>query len=167
MSILRGIPMSLKMIRLHFNAPSEDRLGHHVKESSNDQPQNLLSLQTETSRKSYQGTTITATQPCFRIFFSCVKAMNGDGKAVKMEEEIKGKLVYMWGYLPGALPQRSPLTSPVAVRVPPTIGSFGDSWKDVCGGGCGFAMAISGALSLCHYLIFVFSLVMWIHSFFF
>ncbi|KAG2730368.1 hypothetical protein I3843_01G283100 [Carya illinoinensis] len=73
--------------------------------------------------------------------------MNGDGKgdaeAVKMEEEIKGKLVYMWGYLPGALPQRSPLTSPVAVRVPPTIGSFGDSWKDVCGGGCGFAMAIS------------------------
>ncbi|XP_040987744.1 ultraviolet-B receptor UVR8-like isoform X4 [Juglans microcarpa x Juglans regia] len=67
----------------------------------------------------------------------------GDAEAVNMEEEIKGKLVYMWGYLPGALPQRSPLTSPVAVRVPPTIGSFGDSWKDVCGGGCGFAMAIS------------------------
>lgn len=91
----------------------------------------------------------------------------GDADAVKMEEKIKGKLVYMWGYLPGALPQRSPLTAPVAVRVPSTTGSSGDSWKDVYGGGCGFAMAISGALSLCHCLIFVFSLVMWVHSFFF
>lgn len=77
--------------------------------------------------------------------------MNGEGKgdheaAVKMEEEIRGKLVYMWGYLPGALPQRLPLTSPVAVRVPATISFAGDSWKDVCGGGCGFAMAISGVL---------------------
>ncbi|XP_041000485.1 ultraviolet-B receptor UVR8-like isoform X5 [Juglans microcarpa x Juglans regia] len=73
--------------------------------------------------------------------------MNGEGKgddeAVKMEEAIRGKLVYMWGYLPGALPQRLPLTSPVAVRVPATINFAGDSWKDVCGGGCGFAMAIS------------------------
>ncbi|XP_042968736.1 ultraviolet-B receptor UVR8-like isoform X6 [Carya illinoinensis] len=73
--------------------------------------------------------------------------MNGEGKggdvAVKMEEEIRGKLVYMWGYLPGALPQRLPLTSPVAVRVPATISFAGDSWKDVCGGGCGFATALS------------------------
>lgn len=72
--------------------------------------------------------------------------MNGEGKgddgAVKMEAKID-KLVYMWGYLPGALPQRSPLVSPVVVRVPATIGSVGDSWKDVCGGGCGFALAIS------------------------
>ncbi|GMP23133.1 hypothetical protein CsSME_00000846 [Camellia sinensis var. sinensis] len=72
--------------------------------------------------------------------------MNGDGggggeEAVKMEE-VKEKLVFMWGYLPGALPQRSPLLSPVAVRLPPSIGD-GCSWKDVYGGGCGFAMAIS------------------------
>ncbi|KAK6933109.1 Regulator of chromosome condensation, RCC1 [Dillenia turbinata] len=50
--------------------------------------------------------------------------------------------VYMWGYLPGALPQRSPLLSPVMVRLPQSIGA-GHSWNDVCGGGCGFAMAIS------------------------
>lgn len=68
--------------------------------------------------------------------------MNGDGEGdedgVKMEEE-KDKLVFMWGYLPGALPQRSPLLSPVAVRLPSASGA----WKDVCGGGCGFAMAVS------------------------
>lgn len=72
--------------------------------------------------------------------------MNGDGEGdeegVKMEEE-KDKLVFMWGYLPGALPQRSPLLSPVAVRLPPASGA----WKDVCGGGCGFAMAVSGAFT--------------------
>ncbi|XP_057979918.1 ultraviolet-B receptor UVR8 isoform X2 [Malania oleifera] len=71
--------------------------------------------------------------------------MNGDGKGedetVKMEE-VKERLVFMWGYLPGASPQRSPLLSPVVVRLPPSIGA-GYSWKDVCGGGCGFAMAIS------------------------
>nr|DAD28302.1 TPA_asm: hypothetical protein HUJ06_029770 [Nelumbo nucifera] len=48
----------------------------------------------------------------------------------------------MWGYLPGASPQLSPLLSPLVVRLPVSIG-VGDSWKDVCGGGCGFAMAIS------------------------
>ncbi|KAG8472445.1 hypothetical protein CXB51_035386 [Gossypium anomalum] len=46
----------------------------------------------------------------------------------------------MWGYLPGALPQRAPLASPVLVRIPDSIDH---SWTDVCGGGCGFAMAIS------------------------
>ncbi|KAK4403307.1 Ultraviolet-B receptor UVR8 [Sesamum angolense] len=65
--------------------------------------------------------------------------MNVDGEGgeegVKMEE----KLVFMWGYLPGALPQRTPILSPVVVRLP----QGGTSWKDVCGGGCGFAMAIS------------------------
>ncbi|XAR66242.1 hypothetical protein NMG60_11012398 [Bertholletia excelsa] len=70
--------------------------------------------------------------------------MNGDEQGgengAKMEEA--ERLVFMWGYLPGALPQRSPLLSPVAVRLPPTIEADG-SWKDVCGGGCGFAMAIS------------------------
>ncbi|TXG49834.1 hypothetical protein EZV62_025709 [Acer yangbiense] len=48
----------------------------------------------------------------------------------------------MWGYLPGALPQRSPILSPVVVGLPLTVGS---TWKDVCGGGCGFAMAISAS----------------------
>lgn len=59
-----------------------------------------------------------------------------------MEEGDDGgeKVVFMWGYLPGALPQRSPLLSPTVVR------PGGDyQWRDVFGGGCGFAMAISGA----------------------
>lgn len=68
--------------------------------------------------------------------------MNGEGKgpdeAVVMEG-VREKLVFMMGYLPGALPQRSPLLSPIAVRSPASI----HAWRDVCGGGCGFAMAIS------------------------
>ncbi|GLT93047.1 hypothetical protein SLE2022_108530 [Rubroshorea leprosula] len=66
--------------------------------------------------------------------------MNGEGQGsdgVKMGEE---KVVLMWGYLPGALPQRAPILSPVVVRIPANVGGL---WKDVCGGGCGFAMAIS------------------------
>ncbi|RZC19841.1 hypothetical protein D0Y65_006617 [Glycine soja] len=51
--------------------------------------------------------------------------------------------IKMWGYLPRALPHRMPLLTLVLVRVPP----FGYSWKDVCGGGCGFTMAISGGSS--------------------
>lgn len=75
--------------------------------------------------------------------------MNREGreeKIVKMEEDAteKERAVFMWGYLPGALPQRSPILSPVVVNLPSTIGS---TWKDVYGGGCGFAMAITGALS--------------------
>ncbi|XP_010321436.1 ultraviolet-B receptor UVR8 isoform X2 [Solanum lycopersicum] len=68
----------------------------------------------------------------------------GEG-SMKMEVIEKEKLVYMWGYLPGAMPQRSPLLSPIIVGVPQQgIGNAGNySWKDVCGGGCGFAMAIS------------------------
>ncbi|KAG6765382.1 hypothetical protein POTOM_029421 [Populus tomentosa] len=65
--------------------------------------------------------------------------MNVEGKeegVVNMDVHNE-KLVYMWGYLPGALPQRSPILSPLAVR------STVHAWKDVCGGGCGFAMAIS------------------------
>ncbi|PON37358.1 Regulator of chromosome condensation [Parasponia andersonii] len=74
--------------------------------------------------------------------------MNGDGdrdrdEELKMEEDeatatTTQRVVYMWGYLPGALPQRSPLLSPTTVRLPPTY-----TWMDLCGGGCGFAMAIS------------------------
>ncbi|KAK7372409.1 hypothetical protein VNO80_05787 [Phaseolus coccineus] len=60
---------------------------------------------------------------------------NGEGS----EGGALQRVLYMWGYLPGALPQRTPLLTPVAVRFPPC----GYSWKDVCGGGCGFALAIS------------------------
>ncbi|XP_006290887.2 ultraviolet-B receptor UVR8 [Capsella rubella] len=56
--------------------------------------------------------------------------------------ECKATLVYMSGYLPGAAPEKSPILSPVPVRLPAAVHG-GDSWKDVCGGGCGFAMAIS------------------------
>ncbi|OMO59083.1 Regulator of chromosome condensation, RCC1 [Corchorus capsularis] len=70
--------------------------------------------------------------------------MNGEGKEseeVKMEIVVnRERLVFMWGYLPGALPQRTPLLSPVVVRIPASVDC---SWTDVCGGGCGFAMAIS------------------------
>ncbi|KAI9157477.1 hypothetical protein LWI28_023232 [Acer negundo] len=71
--------------------------------------------------------------------------MNGEEEEEKMEvEEVlkKETVVFMWGYLPGALPQRSPIPSPVVVGLPLTVGS---TWKDVCGGGCGFAMAISAS----------------------
>ncbi|XP_030542193.1 ultraviolet-B receptor UVR8-like isoform X8 [Rhodamnia argentea] len=56
---------------------------------------------------------------------------------VKMEES-RRNVVYMCGYLPGASPEKSPMLSPTPVRDP-----GGDSWKDVFGGGCGFAMAVS------------------------
>lgn len=56
-------------------------------------------------------------------------------------EECKEKIVYMWGYLPGVSSEKSPILSPVTVKLPD-----GDSWNDVCGGGCGFALAISGLL---------------------
>ncbi|KAL9677304.1 hypothetical protein QQ045_005532 [Rhodiola kirilowii] len=54
----------------------------------------------------------------------------------------KERLVFMWGYLPGASRQRAPLLYPVSVRLPPSAAA-GFSWRDVCGGGCGFAVAIS------------------------
>ncbi|XP_030480783.1 ultraviolet-B receptor UVR8 isoform X3 [Cannabis sativa] len=65
--------------------------------------------------------------------------VDGGEEVVKMEECKEDIMVYMWGYLPGASPEKSPILSPVPVRLP----GNGDSWKDVCGGGCGFAMAIS------------------------
>ncbi|KAK9127044.1 hypothetical protein Syun_015841 [Stephania yunnanensis] len=67
--------------------------------------------------------------------------MSGD-EGVKMEEANKESVVLMWGYLPGASTQRTPLLSPTIVRLPDSE-RVGDSWRDVCGGGCGFAMAIS------------------------
>ncbi|KAI9154028.1 hypothetical protein LWI28_020122 [Acer negundo] len=66
--------------------------------------------------------------------------MNGNNREeddVKMEE-CKENAVYMWGYLPGISSEKSPILSPVPVRL-----RDDDSWKDICGGGCGFALAIS------------------------
>ncbi|KAG6488854.1 hypothetical protein ZIOFF_050108 [Zingiber officinale] len=60
---------------------------------------------------------------------------------VAEEERRREKTVLMWGYLPGVSPQRSPLLHPVPVRMPDL--QAGDHWRDVSGGGCGFAMAIS------------------------
>ena len=94
-----------------------------------------------------------------------LKEMNGSGGGGGGEEEMeedggggggggcgqgvgtgnKERVVLMWGYLPGVSPQRSPLLGPVPVRLPPAAAAAGgDGWRDVCGGGCGFAMAISG-----------------------
>ncbi|KAL3531784.1 hypothetical protein ACH5RR_005305 [Cinchona calisaya] len=47
--------------------------------------------------------------------------------------------VLMWGYLPGTSQRRLPLLSPTVIH----FSDSGDSWKDVCAGGCGFALAIS------------------------
>lgn len=59
------------------------------------------------------------------------------------ESERKQLEVLMWGYFPGLTAQRSPLNSPAIVKFPEAEASV-DSWKDVCAGGCGFGMAISG-----------------------
>ncbi|XP_062225946.1 ultraviolet-B receptor UVR8-like isoform X2 [Phragmites australis] len=78
----------------------------------------------------------------------------GVGEEIEMEEDGgagcargtgagKERVVLMWGYLPGVSPQRSPLLGPVPVRLPQAAAGGGDGWRDVCGGGCGFAMAIS------------------------
>ncbi|KAH7276582.1 hypothetical protein KP509_39G012900 [Ceratopteris richardii] len=47
--------------------------------------------------------------------------------------------ILMWGYLPASSPQRTPLLHPTPA--PPPL--HDQSWKSVCSGGCGFAMAIS------------------------
>ncbi|KAH6763146.1 hypothetical protein C2S52_020579 [Perilla frutescens var. hirtella] len=70
--------------------------------------------------------------------------MSGD--EAKKKDAVNGKSekqleVLMWGYFPGVTAQRSPLNSPVSVRFPETE-AVGDSWKDVCAGGCGFGMAL-------------------------
>lgn len=68
-----------------------------------------------------------------------VRMSGGEGGEEK-DKKKRRSTVYMWGYLPGATPQRSPILSPEPV--PEAAG--GGQWRDVCGGGCGFAMAISG-----------------------
>ncbi|KAM2625190.1 hypothetical protein TB1_032079 [Malus domestica] len=65
----------------------------------------------------------------------------GRGGSTKTEERGEA-LVYMWGYLPGVSSEKSPTLSLTPVQFPNRMDG-GDSWKDVCGGGCGFAMAIS------------------------
>ncbi|EMS68908.1 hypothetical protein TRIUR3_24050 [Triticum urartu] len=77
--------------------------------------------------------------------------VGGGGEEEEMDEDGareagKEQVVLMWGYLPGVSPQRSPLLGPVPVRLP--LAAAGDAWRDVCGGGCGFAMAISGDAAL-------------------
>ncbi|XP_021825493.1 ultraviolet-B receptor UVR8-like isoform X2 [Prunus avium] len=66
----------------------------------------------------------------------------GEGGDSMKTEERREALVYMCGYLPGVSPEKSPVLSLAPVRFP-NWKDGGDSWKDVCGGGCGFAMAIS------------------------
>ncbi|XP_020525563.1 ultraviolet-B receptor UVR8 isoform X2 [Amborella trichopoda] len=56
-----------------------------------------------------------------------------------LEKKEGSPMVFMWGYLPGSSPERGPLFVPTRVERP----SNGEQWKDVCGGGCGFAVAIS------------------------
>jgi len=75
--------------------------------------------------------------------FGTIVAMNGNIVGKVPIGECKGTVVYMSGYLPGAASEKSPILSPVPVRLSAAVHG-GDSWKDVCGGGCGFAMAISG-----------------------
>ncbi|CAN6471634.1 unnamed protein product [Victoria cruziana] len=65
--------------------------------------------------------------------------MSGGEGGEEKDKKKRRSTVYMWGYLPGATPQRSPILSPEPV--PEAAG--GGQWRDVCGGGCGFAMAIS------------------------
>ncbi|KAL1546320.1 ultraviolet-B receptor UVR8-like isoform X1 [Salvia divinorum] len=72
--------------------------------------------------------------------------MNGDerkedGSNDESEHQLE---VLMCGYFPGVTAQRSPLNSPASVRFPKAEAS-GDSWKDICAGGCGFGMAISAS----------------------
>lgn len=69
-----------------------------------------------------------------------------DGDVVVGDGSGRDRLVYMWGYLPGASRQGAPLLNPVSVRLPPSAAD-GFGWRDVCGGGCGFAVAISGQFS--------------------
>jgi hypothetical protein len=74
--------------------------------------------------------------------FGRIVAMNGNIVGKVPIGECKATVVYMSGYLPGAASEKSPILSPVPVRLSAAVHG-GDSWKDVCGGGCGFAMAIS------------------------
>ena len=107
-----------------------------------------VSLSLSLLKAQAQSFSLRLTKSLFGFFFLGSKkekfAMNGSEReeGVKVEE-CKETVVYMCGYIPGASPEKSPILSPVPVQLPGS-GYGGDSWKDVCGGGCGFAMAISG-----------------------
>lgn len=78
----------------------------------------------------------------FRFLLLVWMAVNGRNEGEQEDgkmEEGKKATVYMWGYLPGVSLEKSPILNPISVNYP----DADDSWKDVCGGGCGFAMAIS------------------------
>jgi hypothetical protein len=112
------------------------------------------------SKKIAEGSTVDSERPEFLDEMNGRDSGGGGGGGdEEMEEDGGGgavcaqaagagnkeRLVLMWGYLPGVSPQRSPLLGPVPVRLPPAAAApGGDGWRDVCGGGCGFAMAISG-----------------------
>ncbi|GER47229.1 regulator of chromosome condensation family protein [Striga asiatica] len=66
------------------------------------------------------------------------------GGAEANEEKEKQVEVLMCGYFPGVTSQRPPLSSPAIVRLPEAE-MDGDSWNDVCAGGCGFGMAVSAS----------------------
>uniref|UniRef100_A0A0C9RZF0 TSA: Wollemia nobilis Ref_Wollemi_Transcript_415_2290 transcribed RNA sequence n=1 Tax=Wollemia nobilis TaxID=56998 RepID=A0A0C9RZF0_9CONI len=54
-------------------------------------------------------------------------------------EEKNSVDIFMWGYLPAVSQQRAPLLSPTPVPRSTTQ----EPWKEVCSGGCGFALALS------------------------
>ncbi|TKY65982.1 Ultraviolet-B receptor UVR8 [Spatholobus suberectus] len=102
----------------------------------------LLSFRPSSSQKSTRGFPLRLGASSCRFSDRSFLAMNENEDAKVAEEERAEKTVYIWGYLPGASPEKSPILSPAPVRLSnPSLAR--DSWKDVCGGGCGFAMAIS------------------------
>ncbi|KAL2336561.1 hypothetical protein Fmac_011007 [Flemingia macrophylla] len=99
-----------------------------------------LVIDTLSSQRGFRGRVLELCPVVYRIGASVAMGENEGAKVV--DEECSERMVYMWGYLPGASPEKSPILSPAPVRFSdPSLA--GDSWKDVCGGGCGFAMAIS------------------------
>ncbi|RRT49278.1 hypothetical protein B296_00015810 [Ensete ventricosum] len=69
-----------------------------------------------------------------RVSASLMSALRGQPREAQIDAGEVG--------LSSALSGRSPLLHPVAIRMPDS--PAGDRWKDVSGGGCGFAIAISG-----------------------
>lgn len=132
-------PILLKMIRSFLCQPNIRALSKSPNTSSSIQVQPLQNRKHEKTEKFFPSVTKHSHSD-----FASVTAMNGEGTGVDEAAAVMERFrVFMMGYLPGALPQRSPLLSPTPVRSPPSI----HTWRDVCGGGCGFAMAISGAFS--------------------
>lgn len=101
-------------------------------------------LSTYSDLRSKRWSRLLADFPVLSVISGCGVPMAIHGGVIEREdrvrmEESRRNAVYMCGYLPGASPEKSPMLSPTPVRDP-----GGDSWRDVFGGGCGFAMAVSG-----------------------